>query len=101
MMPPSFPAELPIARGRRAAHFPAASFAVSAHSGRRTIMVLIVDNDTSTQDDRDLARPMARWGAVLAFMLIYIVSYIDRQVLTIVVDPVKASLGMGDTEIGL
>lgn len=43
----------------------------------------------------------SHWGTVLAFMLVYIVSYIDRQVLTIVVDPIKKSLAIGDTEIGL
>lgn len=53
-------------------------------------------------DDQHLAGgPTSRWGAVLAFMLVYILSYIDRQVLTIVVDPLKLSLDIGDTEIGL
>jgi MFS family permease len=43
-----------------------------------------------------------RWFVRVAiFLLIYIVSYVDRQILSIVVGPVKASLHLGDFEIGL
>jgi len=44
---------------------------------------------------------VVRWGAVFAFLTLYIVSYIDRQAMSIVVDPLKASLGVSDTQIGL
>ncbi len=60
----------------------------------------IATSDISADTAPPAGSAASRWGAVLAFMLVYIVSYIDRQVLTIVVDPVKSSLDIGDTEIG-
>lgn len=66
-------------------------------------MALILnDSGGSANDDSELVgTSISRWGTVLALLLVYIVSYIDRQVLTIVVDPIKTSLNIGDTEIGL
>lgn len=37
---------------------------------------------------------------LLVFNLVYILSYIDRQLLSLVVGPVKASLGLSDVQIG-
>jgi len=37
---------------------------------------------------------------LLVFQLIYLISYIDRQILSLVVGPVKASLGLSDVQIG-
>lgn len=66
-------------------------------------MALILnDSGGAANDDSELVgTSISRWGTVLALLLVYIVSYIDRQVLTIVVDPIKTSLNIGDTEIGL
>lgn len=64
-------------------------------------MAYVPQADGVADDGEPMGSATSRWGAVLAFLLVYIVSYIDRQVLTIVVDPVKTSLGLGDTEIGL
>lgn len=38
---------------------------------------------------------------VLLFLFIYVISYIDRQILSLVVQPVKTSLGLSDFQIGL
>lgn len=81
---------------RRQAHSPEDSYA-----GREVKLAYIPTSQDSGDDHHPTSTPVSRWGAVLAFMLVYIVSYIDRQVLTIVVDPVKLSLDIGDTEIGL
>ena len=35
------------------------------------------------------------------FLFIYIISYVDRQILSIVVGPLKASLGVSDFQVGL
>ena len=64
-------------------------------------MAVLLNDAASGPEPVEQGTPVSRWGAVLAFLLVYIVSYIDRQVLTIVVDPVKQSLGIGDTQIGL
>src|SRR5277367_2242455 len=66
---------------------------------REALMAHLHENPGDASHVVDERAP--RWGAVLAFMLVYVVSYIDRQVLTIVVDPVKLSLGINDTQIGL
>ncbi|API59391.1 hypothetical protein BSL82_08775 [Tardibacter chloracetimidivorans] len=48
------------------------------------------------------ARQTGRWlPIVLLFLFIYVISYIDRQILSLVVQPVKASLGLSDFQIGL
>ena len=73
----------------------------SSCAEREAKLAYIPTSDTPEADHRPTGTVASRWGAVLAFMLVYIVSYIDRQVLTIVVDPVQHSLGIGDTEIGL
>jgi MFS family permease len=66
-------------------------------------MALVLNDEGSAKDDGQevVGTSFSRWGTVLAMLLVYIVSYIDRQVLTIVVDPVRTSLDIGDTEIGL
>ncbi|WP_143761452.1 MFS transporter [Sphingobium chlorophenolicum] len=38
---------------------------------------------------------------VMLFLIIFIFSYIDHQLITIVVQPMKASLGISDFQIGL
>lgn len=38
---------------------------------------------------------------VLLFLFIYVISYIDRQILSLVVQPIKTSLGLSDFQIGL
>jgi MFS family permease len=41
------------------------------------------------------------WYAVFVLMLMYIFSFIDRQVISLLVEPIKRDLRMSDTEIGL
>src|ERR1700689_136791 len=48
------------------------------------------------------AQRSAHWlPLILLFLFIYTISYIDRQILSLVVQPVKASLGLSDFQIGL
>lgn len=64
-------------------------------------MAYVASGSTDKGDDLHVGSSASRWGAVLSFTLVFMISYIDRQLLAITVDPVKASLGVGDTEIGL
>lgn len=41
------------------------------------------------------------WAGVAVLMLLSTVSYMDRQILALLVEPVKADLGLTDTQIGL
>ncbi len=45
-------------------------------------------------------RPLYAWSVVAALVLAAIISFIDRQIVAIVVDPMKEDLGVGDAEIG-
>ncbi len=46
------------------------------------------------------ATPYA-WFVLVVLILLYTLSFIDRQILSLLVDPIQASLGIGDTAIGL
>ena len=41
------------------------------------------------------------WYVVAVLMLAYVVSYVDRSILTLLVEPIKRDLGVTDTEISL
>lgn len=46
-------------------------------------------------------RALYGWAIVAVLVLASVVSYVDRQVVAIVVAPMKSDLGVGDTEVGL
>lgn len=46
-------------------------------------------------------RPARAWYATGVLMLAYTLSYVDRQILSMLVSPIKADLGVSDTQIGL
>lgn len=71
------------------------------YAGREAELAYTPSYSDAGPDPEPTGTKTSHWGTVLALMLVYIVSYIDRQVLTIVVDPLKKSLAIGDTEIGL
>lgn len=51
--------------------------------------------------DRDWPAPRYAWYATGVLMLAYTLSYIDRQILSMLVGPIKADLALSDTQIGL
>jgi sugar phosphate permease len=46
-------------------------------------------------------KPAYAWYVVVLLTLAYVVSYMDRQILALVVGPIKRDLGLSDTQIGL
>src|SRR3546814_8009391 len=42
-----------------------------------------------------------RWRVVTIVSLLYVVSFVDRLILALLVEPLKADLGISDTQIGL
>lgn len=46
-------------------------------------------------------RPRYAWAVVALLMIIYTVAFIDRQILALLVDPVKRDLGVTDLQFGL
>lgn len=45
--------------------------------------------------------PQYAWFMVILLTLAYIVSYVDRYILGLLVEPIKADLGLTDTQIGI
>ena len=45
--------------------------------------------------------PTYRWYALFVLALGYVFNFIDRQVITILLKPIKAEFGATDTEMGL
>ena len=39
------------------------------------------------------------WYVVIILMIVYVFSFIDRQILSLLVDPIKSDLGLSDTQI--
>ncbi|MFT3967713.1 MAG: MFS transporter [Sphingobium sp.] len=48
-----------------------------------------------------LLSPAARRYALFLLFCAYTINYVDRQVITILQDPIKAELGLSDTQLGL
>ena len=46
-------------------------------------------------------RPAYAWYVVVILTLAYMVSFIDRQILALLIEPIKADLGLSDTGISL
>ncbi|MDE2464811.1 MAG: MFS transporter, partial [Alphaproteobacteria bacterium] len=46
-------------------------------------------------------RPAYAWAAVLALALTAVISYTDRQVMSLIVDPIKGALRIDDTQVSL
>lgn len=46
-------------------------------------------------------KPFVAWGIVAAFFIAYIFSFIDRMIIGLLVESIKADLGLTDTQIGL
>ena len=42
-----------------------------------------------------------RWYVVVLLLLVFVLSYFDRYILSLIVDPIKESMGLSDFQIGL
>ena len=45
--------------------------------------------------------PAQAWYLVGVLMVLYVFSFIDRQILGLLVDPIKREFGVSDTQVGL
>ncbi len=55
----------------------------------------------SHDHDEPYPSPAYAWYVVGVLMMVYVLSFIDRQILSLIVDPVKKDLGVSDTQMGL
>ncbi|MEO9467322.1 MFS transporter [Parasphingorhabdus sp.] len=68
-----------------------------------TVAPPIKPNETVAEVSSDSASwsPVRSWLVVAALSFAGIVSYIDRQIINLLVDPIKANLGLSDVQISL
>lgn len=55
----------------------------------------------NTPDNETYPSPAYAWYVVVILFLAFVVSFIDRQIISLLVEPIKADLGISDTQIGL
>ncbi|WP_409456278.1 MFS transporter [Sphingomonas sp. J315] len=60
-----------------------------------------VDTVAAETDVQSAVSPRIAWFSVTILLLVAIMSYLDRQIISLMVEPIKASLGVSDFEIGL
>lgn len=56
---------------------------------------------TPAPKDPPYPRPAAAWSAVALLLAAYIVSWLDRQILSYLIGPIKGAFALSDTEVGL
>src|ERR1700722_1619965 len=52
----------------------------------------------SIQSDRS---PAYAWYVVAVLMIAYVMSFIDRQIMALLIEPIRADLGLSDTEFAI
>jgi len=52
-------------------------------------------------NDHDYPSPVYGWYVVVVLTLAYVVSFLDRQILALLVEPIRRDLGLSDTQMGL
>jgi MFS family permease len=52
-------------------------------------------------DDTNWPRPAQGWYAVGVLVVVYLVALVDRQILTLLVEPIKRDMGLSDTQLSL
>jgi MFS family permease len=58
-------------------------------------------SDASAAAEAPWPRATVAWGTVLALLVAYILSFADRQIMSLLVGPVKRDLGLNDTQFSL
>ena len=46
-------------------------------------------------------RPAYAWYVVVLMMFFYVLSFMDRQIIAVLIDPIKADLSLSDVQISL
>lgn len=57
--------------------------------------------DITIEDDSPYPSAARAWGMVLLLTIAYAISFVDRQVISLMVQPIKADLELSDTQISL
>ncbi len=57
-------------------------------------------NDT-TEDTKQYPKPAYAWYVVVLMMFFYVLSFMDRQIIAVLIDPIKADLDLSDVQVSL
>src|SRR5690606_37221690 len=82
----------------------AVSFSPARRGGRCQCLLILGKEGLSMSSDRDRGdypSPGYAWYVVAVLAIAYIFSFIDRQVLTLLVKPIQADLEITDTQMSL
>lgn len=60
-----------------------------------------VGNNIPDQDELSWPSPRTAWYAVGILTFAYLVSFIDRQILSLLIEPIRNDLGISDTQVSL
>ena len=58
-------------------------------------------NDASADDSSTYPSSTKAWGLVVVLTIAYAISFVDRQIISLMVEPIKGHLDLSDTQIGL
>ena len=58
-------------------------------------------NQSASQDTQSYPAPGYAWYVVVVLTLAYMFSFLDRQILALLVEPIRADLGISDTQMSL
>jgi predicted MFS family arabinose efflux permease len=64
-------------------------------------MTIVATPNTSAASRAPHVRSPRAWGALALLSLLYITSFVDRLVLALLIEPIRADLGISDVQIGL
>jgi len=56
---------------------------------------------TNIKNEPGYPDPVYAWYVVVILFVAFVVAFIDRQIISLLVDPIKSDLGISDTQIGL
>jgi len=58
-------------------------------------------DQASGHSDKPYPRPAYAWYVVVLMMCFYVLSFMDRQIIAVLIDPIKADLSLSDVQISL
>jgi MFS family permease len=61
----------------------------------------VTDNSTQTAPNSEYPAPAYAWYVVVILTIAYMFSFLDRQILALLVEPIRADLGISDTQMSL
>lgn len=57
--------------------------------------------DKQASSERDYPKPAYAWYVVVLMMCFYVLSFMDRQIIAVLIEPIKADLSLSDVQISL